>query len=217
MWGSRVGKEGTGVMSKMVKEWIPYLAGVVSILFGVRLLWDPPQSLAADPGAVGIALSFITGGLAALGVTVIVPRLTQFARSLGFSEGRVSAILGGLGTPHPDVGHGHIHLQTKNKGDIVETAADAVRTWSRVPGNLINNETFDSVNAMEDPFDPPSGRHRPKGSLVIVQVLMPTLERHSQDAHERIIQIMTALANDANCKQYWHANQVQHWCCWSDH
>jgi hypothetical protein len=202
----------------MNKEWVPYFAGVASIVFGVVLLWAPPASLAADAGAVGIALSFITGGFAALGVTVTVRKLMEAAREQGFAQGRLFALLGTEGGPgHPNVGHGHIHLPTKNKGDIVEVAADAVRAWSRVPGNLINGETFDSVNAMEDPFDQPQGNNRPKGSLIIVQVLMPALGRHSQEAHDRILEIMDKIKNDATCQGYWQKQQVQHWCCWSDH
>jgi hypothetical protein len=205
-------------MSKTVKEWIPYLAGLGSIAFGAFLLWWPPQTLAADPGAVGIALAFITAGFAALGVTVTVSRALEIARAQGYAQGQLAATAGTLGGPgHPDCGHGHIHLHTKNKGDIVELAAKAARAWSLVPGHLVNNETFDSVNAMEDPFDQPSGPHRPKGSLVIVEVLMPTLPRHSEAAHLRLIDIMTALDNDTNCRQYLQPNKVQHWCCWSDH
>ena len=205
----------------MNKEWVPYLAGVASIAFGGLLLWAPPASLAADAGAVGIALSFITGGFAALGVTVTVKKLMDAAHDQGFAQGRLRALLlgseGTNGHTHPNVGHGHIHLPTKNKGDIVEVAADAVRAWSRVPGNLVDGETFDSVNAMEDPFDQPQGNNRPKGSLIIVEVLMPTLPRHSQQAHDRMIVLMDKIKNDANCQGYWQKQQIQHWCCWSDH
>jgi len=206
---------------KDFKEWVPYLAGVASILFGVGLLWAPPPSLAADPGAVGIALSFITGGFAALGVTVGASKLKKAAYDQGLAEGRLLALghSGGTdtGPGHPDCGHGHIHLPTKNKGDIVEAAAEAVRAWAQTPGNLVNGETFDSVNAMEDPFDPPSGNNRPKGSLVIVEVLMPTLPRHSQLAHDRLVVIMDSIKNDAACQSFWQKQQIQHWCCWSDH
>ena len=204
----------------MNKDWVPYLAGVASILFGVVLLWAPPPLLASDAGAVGIALSFITGGFAALGVTVGVRKLMKAAREQGFAQGQLLA-LAPEGGPHdhPPYGHGHIHLTTKNKGNIVEVAADAVRAWSLVPGNLDASkfETFDSVNAMEDPFDPSTGKDRPKGSLVIVQALLPKTGRHSLEAHERMGEITTALANDPTCKQYWQPNQVVHWCCWSDH
>ena len=213
-----MGKEGNGAMSKELKEWIPYLAGIVSILFGVGLLWAPPPSLAGDPGAVGIALSFITGGFAALGVTVGASKLKKAAYAQGFAEGQLAATIDHLGGPgHPTVGHGHIHLPTKNKGDIVQQAATAVRNWANTPGNLILNERFTTVNAMEDPLAPASGGGRPKGSLVIVQVLVPQWAAHSQEAHDRIIEIMNKVATDASCEPFFQKNQVQHWCCWSDH
>lgn len=202
-------------MSNTVKEWIPYIAGVVSILFGVGLLWAPPSSLSADPGAVGIALSFITGGFAALGVAVVVPKLLQSARERGIMKGRFHSLRDGL--PHPDVGHGQIHLPTKNKGDIVVEAAKAVRKWAGTSGNLIGNEEFEVVSAMEDPLAPSTGGGRPKGSLVIVEVLVPQCGPHTPEAHDRIIEIMNMVASDAACEPFFHKNQAQHWCCWSDH
>ena len=207
-------------MSKEQKELVPYVAGVVSIVFGVVLLWWPPASLAADPGAVGIALSFITGGFAAFGVTITV-RLIERAREEGIKEGRFLALdLGHRGDPphhHPNVGHGQIHLPTKNKGDVVVQAAKAVRDWASTPGNLVGAETFEVVMAMEDPLAPSTGGGRPKGSLVIVEVLVPQCGPHTPEAHDRIIELMNQVASDASCEPFFHKNQAQHWCCWSDH
>lgn len=207
---------------KDFKDWVPYLAGVASILFGVGLLWAPPPSLAADPGAVGIALSFITGGFAALGVTVGASKLKKAAHDQGFAEGQLFALGHGSGPEdgpphHPNVGHGQIHLPTKNKGDIVVEAAKAVREWARTPGNLTGNETFEVVMAMEDPLAPSTGGSRPKGSLVIVEVLVPQCGPHTPEAHDRIIEIMNTVASDPSCELFFHKNQAQHWCCWSDH
>lgn len=201
----------------MGKEQVAYAAGAASIALGVLLLWAPPPSLAADPGAVGIALSLITGGFAAFGVTVAIPAATRLAYRTGFSDGRVARLFGVVGGPgHPDVGHGHIHLHTKNNVDV-ELAAEAVRAWGNANLDAALLEEFDSVNAMEDPFPPAAGTKRPKGSLVIVEVLLPKTGRHSEAAHLRISEIAGAVENDAACRQYLQPNKVQHWCCWSDH
>lgn len=204
-----------------MKEQVPYLAAAASIALGMLLLWAPPPSLAADPGAVGIALSLITGGFAGLGVTVAIPAATKLAYRSGFSDGRaayrfVRTFTGAGGPGHPDVGHGHIHLHTKNNVDV-ELAAQAVRAWGNANLDQALQEQFESVNAMEDPFPPAAGTKRPKGSVVIVEVLLPMTGRHSEAAHLRISQIAGAVENDAACQPYLQPNKVQHWCCWSDH
>lgn len=45
------------------------LAGVLAILFGAALLWVPPAALAHD-AALGLGVTFATGGFAALGVSI---------------------------------------------------------------------------------------------------------------------------------------------------
>lgn len=56
-----------------VKEIVAYVGSLIAIGFGVALLWFPPANLAAQAGTVGAAFAFVTGGLAAVGVTVTVP------------------------------------------------------------------------------------------------------------------------------------------------
>lgn len=57
-----------------------YVGAGIAILFGVALLWIPPANLAGQAGTVGAAFSFVTGGLAAVGVTVTVPAIRAQAQ-----------------------------------------------------------------------------------------------------------------------------------------
>ena len=207
-------------MTQWLKDALAYLAAAASIFFGAILLWSPPAALSADPGAVGIALSFITGGFGALGVAITaakVGRQLQHEFERGVRQGRLLfSTAGGQGPGHPDCGHGHIHLETKNNVDV-QAAALAVRAWGNANLDTSKQELFESVNAMEDPLPPASGAKRPKGSLVIVEVLLQQTGRHSEAAHQRISDLATGIENDPSCSQFFQPNKVRHWCCWSDH
>lgn len=64
-----------------------YVGAAVAIAFGVALLWFPPTTLAGQAGTVGAAFAFVTGGLAAVGVTVTVPAIRTAARAEGEARG----------------------------------------------------------------------------------------------------------------------------------
>jgi len=64
-----------------------YVGAGVAIAFGVALLWLPPANLAGQAGTVGAAFAFVTGGLAAVGVTVTVPAIRTAARTEGEARG----------------------------------------------------------------------------------------------------------------------------------
>ncbi len=54
---------------------------LISIGLGIALIWLPPASIADQAGTFLTAGAFITGGLAALGVTVTIPAVrAQAAR-----------------------------------------------------------------------------------------------------------------------------------------
>ena len=62
-----------------------FVGAGLAIAFGVALLWFPPAGLVnpdhtAQAGTVGAAFAFVTGGLAAVGVTVTVPAIRASAQ-----------------------------------------------------------------------------------------------------------------------------------------
>lgn len=63
-----------------------YVGAIAAIGFGVALLWVPPAALAGQAGTVGAAFAFVTGGLAAVGVTVTVPAVRTEARRTALAE-----------------------------------------------------------------------------------------------------------------------------------
>lgn len=57
-----------------------YIGALIAIGVGAALLWFPPANLAGQAATVGLAVGFITGGLAAVGVTVSVPAVRAQAK-----------------------------------------------------------------------------------------------------------------------------------------
>lgn len=70
-----------------VKEIASYVGAGIAIAFGIALLWAAPASLSGQAGTVGAAFAFVTGGLAAVGVTVTVPAIRTAARAEGEARG----------------------------------------------------------------------------------------------------------------------------------
>ena len=64
-----------------------YVGALIAIGIGAALLWFPPAGLASQAATVGLAVGFITGGLAAVGVTVSVPAVRESAHREGVREG----------------------------------------------------------------------------------------------------------------------------------
>ncbi len=62
------------------KQIAAYVGAGIAIALGVALLYVPPAVLSGEASTVGWAASFITGGLAAIGVTVAVPAVRAEAR-----------------------------------------------------------------------------------------------------------------------------------------
>lgn len=56
-------------------QWAMYLGAAGAIVLGLFLIWAPPSSLAGDASLFGTAVAFVTGGLAAAGVTVASTRV----------------------------------------------------------------------------------------------------------------------------------------------
>lgn len=73
-----------------IKNIVAYVGSAIAIAFGVALLWIPPATLAGQAGTIGAAFSFVTGGLAALGVTVTVPAVREQARRAARLEAEAS-------------------------------------------------------------------------------------------------------------------------------
>jgi hypothetical protein len=63
-----------------VKMVASFVGAAVAIGFGAALIWFPPPTLAGQAGTYGAAFSFVTGGLAAVGVTVTVPAVREAAK-----------------------------------------------------------------------------------------------------------------------------------------
>jgi hypothetical protein len=80
-------KEGKQVDSKTIAA---YIGALIAIGIGAALLWFPPQGLASQAATVGLAVGFITGGLAAVGVTVSVPAVRESARREALAGRRAS-------------------------------------------------------------------------------------------------------------------------------
>ena len=70
-------------MGDTIKQLATYAGSVISIGLGVALIWAPPATIAGDGGTFLTAGAFITGGLAALGVTVTLPAVRAQARAEG--------------------------------------------------------------------------------------------------------------------------------------
>jgi hypothetical protein len=70
----------------VIKEVATYVGSLLAIAFGVALIWFPPANLAGQAGTVGAAFSFVTGGLAAVGIAVTVPSVREQARRQGAAE-----------------------------------------------------------------------------------------------------------------------------------
>lgn len=77
-----------------VKEVVSYVGAALAIGFGVALLWVPPTNLAGQAGTVGAAFAFVTGGLAAVGVTVTVPVVRAAALREGVQRGMAAPTSG---------------------------------------------------------------------------------------------------------------------------
>lgn len=60
-----------------------YSGALIAIGIGAAMLWFPPASLASEAATIGLAVGFITGGLAAVGVTVTVPTVRAQAQREG--------------------------------------------------------------------------------------------------------------------------------------
>ena len=71
----------------MTQANMAYVGAALAIVFGVVLLWYPPTSMAGQASTVGTAMAFITGGLAAFGVTVTVPTVAKPAEDKGYVKG----------------------------------------------------------------------------------------------------------------------------------
>lgn len=63
-----------------------YVGSALAIGFGVALIWFAPTELRGQAGTIGAGFSFVTGGLAALGVTVTVPAVREQARRAALAE-----------------------------------------------------------------------------------------------------------------------------------
>lgn len=75
-----------------------FIGATAAIAFGVALIWFPPANLAGQAGTVGAAFAFVTGGLAAVGVTVTVPVVRAAALREGVQRG-MAAPTSGARTP----------------------------------------------------------------------------------------------------------------------
>lgn len=68
-----------------------YVGAAIAVGFGIALIWFPPISLAGQAATVGAGFAFVTGGLAAVGVTVTVPAITKTAHEQGRLAGHREA------------------------------------------------------------------------------------------------------------------------------
>lgn len=63
-----------------------YVGSAIAIGIGVALLYVPPAVLAGEASTVGWAASFITGGLAGVGISVAIPNVVRTAKLAGAAE-----------------------------------------------------------------------------------------------------------------------------------
>ena len=77
-----------------------YIGAAVAIGFGVALLWIPPVGLAGQAGTVGAAFSFVTGGLAAVGISVTVPAVKAAAYRSAAKDAQYESQMAAAGVPH---------------------------------------------------------------------------------------------------------------------
>jgi len=63
-----------------------YVGSAIAIAGGFGVLYFPPPLMGAGAGTVAFATTLIVGGLAALGVTVAVPRAVDNARRAALAE-----------------------------------------------------------------------------------------------------------------------------------
>jgi hypothetical protein len=191
-----------------------YVGAAVSIGFGVALLWFPPTNIAGQPGTVGAAFAFVTGGLAALGVTVTIPKVFEIARleaattTVHMSQHASTAYPGGTTVPHPPTfGHGFLVLRVN--GGI--NSPDVNAALSQIAGQASPPTTVVAVSSLmassANPGQP--------GDRVVVTV-ETNLPGRSQNAHDAIValgQKIALLTNGAGNVVFGLEN---HWCCYSD-
>ncbi len=180
-----------------------YVGAAISIAFGVALLWFPPTNIAGQPGTVGAAFAFVTGGLAALGITITIPRLLEIAR-----RGTPEPPPGISTMPHaPAFGHGFIVLRVN--GGITDpdlnTALTQIAGQASPPTTVVAK-----VSLMASSANPGQA-----GDRVVVTVTT-NLPGRSQNAHDAIValgQKIALLTNGAGNVVFGLEN---HWCCYSD-
>ena len=73
-----------------MKEIAGYVGAAIALILGIVFLWWPPAVMAGQAGTVGTALTFISAGLGAVGVSVALPA----AQRSGYREGYADAKAG---------------------------------------------------------------------------------------------------------------------------
>lgn len=180
-----------------------YVGAGISIAFGVALLWFPPTNIAGQPGTVGAAFAFVTGGLAAFGITVTIPPILNMVR-----RAPTTRRLGGTPMPQPPVlGHGYLvfKINTGINDPDVDTALSKIPAEASPPDTTVTH-----ASRMADPGNPAS-----PGDRVVVTVETDHPGR-SIVAHDRIValgQKIALLTNGAGNVVWGLEN---HWCCYSD-